>query len=83
MLFQLGPGNESTDSSSDNNDVISVSVLDDERFPPGVMVAVGEEGQARQEEPAQGEGEEEVEDTADTGEHHGREEEESENFFKL
>ena len=49
MLFQLGPGNESTDSSPDNNDVISVSVVDGERLPPGVMVAVGEEGQARQE----------------------------------
>ena len=83
MLFQLGPGNESTDASPDNNDVVSLSVVDDERLPPGVVIAVGEEGQARQEEPAQGQREEEVEETANTGEYHGREQEESEKFVKL
>ena len=83
MLFQLGPGYESTDSGSDNNDVVSVWIVDGERFPPGVVIAVGEQSQARQEEPAQGEREQEVEEPANTGEHHGREQEESENFLQL
>ena len=83
MLFELGPGNESTDAGSDNNDVISVSVADDGRPPPGVVVAVGEQGEGGEEEPAQGEREQEVEQAANTGEHHSREQEESQKFLKL
>ena len=83
MLFELGPGNESTDAGSDNNDVISVSVVDEGRSPPGEVIAVGEQGQAGQEEPGQGEREEEVEQVANTGEHHGGEQEESQQFLNL
>ena len=83
MLFEPGPGNEPTDSSSNNNDVVSVSVVDGDRSPPGEMVGIGEDGQTREEEQAQGEREEVVEKKGKTGEHDSREEEESDNFIKL
>ena len=83
MLLQFGSGNESTDSGSDNNGVISVPIVDDERLPPDVVIAVDQEDQTRQQEPAQREGEEEVEQVADTGEQQSREQEESEQFVKF
>ena len=83
MLLQFGSGNESTDSGSDNNGVISVPIVDDERLPPDVVIAVDQEDQTRQQEPAQREGEEEVEQVANTGEQQSREQEESEQFVKF
>ena len=73
MLLQPRPSYQSADPSAHHEDIISVSIGDGGRIVQDVMIEKSEESKSGDQDPAQGDGEEDVEEVTETGKQDRRE----------